>query len=223
MISKLPRWVEYGAFVLAFVAGTVNAVGFLGVKHQAISHLSGTVTLVGTGIITSNGNDVFHLAGILLSFLAGASLSGALLPGTSLKLGRHYDSLLAIEGIMLLVSIYLLKNSSLLGHYTASAACGIQNALATSYSGAIVRTTHMTGIFTDLGLMIGAKIRGDQFDRRKAILLLLIIIGFIAGGSLGAYLYAWMQFFALAVPAAICIVLATLYRVYAVKEPYGVS
>lgn len=221
MISKLPRWVEYGAFVLAFVAGIVNAVGLLGLKHQAISHLSGTSTLVGTGLIAPSGNDVIHLVGILLSFLAGASLSGFLLPGTSLKLGRHYDSLLAIEGVMLLLSIYLLKNEWLLGHYTASAACGMQNALATSYSGAIVRTTHMTGIFTDLGLMIGAKIRGDCFDQRKAILLVLIIIGFISGGSLGAYLFAWVGFYALAVPAAICMLLATLYRVYAVRGAYG--
>jgi uncharacterized membrane protein YoaK (UPF0700 family) len=223
MISKLPRWVEYGAFILSFVAGTVNAVGFLGVKHQALSHLSGTATLVGTGIVTSSGNDIFHLVGILLSFLLGASLSGFLLPGTSLKLGRHYDSLLVIESVMLLLSIYLLKNSPLLGHYIVSAACGIQNALATSYSGAIVRTTHMTGIFTDLGLMIGAKLRGDPFDKRKAILLVLIIVGFISGGTLGAYLYAWLQFFALAVPAAICIVLAALYRVYAVRGAYSIS
>jgi uncharacterized membrane protein YoaK (UPF0700 family) len=221
MISKLPRWVEYGAFVLAFVAGTVNAVGLLGMQHQAVSHVSGTATLVGTGVIASSGSDVFHLVGILLSFLAGASLSGSMLPGTSLRLGRHYDSLLAIEGLMLLLSIYLLKNDSLLGHYTASAACGIQNAMATSYSGAVVRTTHMTGIFTDLGLMIGAKLRGDSFDKRKAILLLLIVVGFIIGGTLGAYLYININFYALAIPAAICFLLAAMYRVYIVKFQYN--
>jgi uncharacterized membrane protein YoaK (UPF0700 family) len=81
----------------------------------------------------------------------------------------------------------------------------------------------MTGIFTDLGLMIGAKLRGDPFDKRKAILLVLIIVGFISGGTLGAYLYAWLQFFALAVPAVICIVLAALYRVYAVRGAYSIS
>ena len=67
-----------------------------------------------------------------------------------------------------------LSRGSPLGHYLASAACGLQNALVTNYSGATIRTTHVTGIFTDLGLMIGARLRGRPFDRRKALLFLLI-------------------------------------------------
>ncbi|MEX1668630.1 YoaK family protein [Zhongshania guokunii] len=216
MFSKLPRWVEYGAFVLAFVAGSVNAIGLLGFKHQSISHLSGTATLVGTGLIEGGFSDTLHLLGILFSFLLGAAITGSVLPSRSLKLGRHYDSLLLAEGVLLLVSIYFLNDGSLLGHYTASAACGLQNGLASTYSGAVVRTTHVTGIFTDLGLMIGAKLRGENFDRRKAILFVLIISGFISGAGLGAYLFNAMQFFALAVPAGICFLLASGYRVYRV-------
>lgn len=34
MISKLPRWVWTGTWVLAFVAGIINVVGFLGFEHQ---------------------------------------------------------------------------------------------------------------------------------------------------------------------------------------------
>ncbi len=197
--------------MLAFVAGCVNAVGLLGFEHQSISHISGTATLVGSGIIDSSISDVFHLVVILISFLLGASLSGFFLSGRSLKLGRHYDTLLAIEGLFLLVSIYLLESSSLSGHYLASAACGLQNALATNYSGAIVRTTHLTGIFTDLGIMIGAKFRGKVFDKRKAVLFLLIICGFIIGGAFGAYIFNLFQFFALAVPAVICFSMAISY------------
>lgn len=54
MITKLPRWVEYGAFLLALLAGTVNAIGLLGFQHQAVSHISGTVTLLGTSIEALN-------------------------------------------------------------------------------------------------------------------------------------------------------------------------
>jgi uncharacterized membrane protein YoaK (UPF0700 family) len=100
------------------------------------------------------------------------------------------------------------------GHYFASAACGIQNALITTYSGAIIRTTHMTGIFTDLGLMIGSKLRGNKFDKRKSILFLLIISGFIFGGSIGAILYQTLFFKALIIPATMSIVLAMIYRFY---------
>lgn len=62
MISKLPRWVEYGSFLLALVAGLVNSIGLLGFKHQSISHLSGTATLLGTEMINSSIYDVLHLA-----------------------------------------------------------------------------------------------------------------------------------------------------------------
>lgn len=108
-------------------------------------------------------------------------------------------------------SIYFLTKDSLSGHYLASAACGLQNALATTYSGAVVRTTHVTGIFTDLGIMLGSKIRGETFDKRQGLLFLLIILGFICGGTLVAYLFSIFMFNALLFPASICILLAFFY------------
>lgn len=214
MISKLPHWIEYGAFILSFVAGCVNAVGLLGFEHQAISHLSGTATLLGTGIGELSFNAVLHFSAILISFFIGAAFSGFLLHGSVLKLGRHYDTALFIEALLIFVSLYLLTKNSIYGHYLASAACGLQNALATTYSGAIVRTTHVTGIFTDLGIMLGETLSGERFDKRKAILFLLIIFGFIFGGTIGAFLFASYQFYALAVPGAICLLLALAYRIY---------
>lgn len=218
MISKLPRWVEYGSFLLALVAGLVNSIGLLGFKHQAISHLSGITTLVGTGIVNSSIFDVLHLVIVLLSFLIGSAVSGYFLHGGALKLGRNYSSLLLLEAGLLLGTIYFLTNDSLFGHYLASAACGLQNALATRYSGAVVRTTHVTGIFTDLGIMLGLKLKGEDFDSRKALLFLLIILGFILGGVCGAYLFALMKFYALSVPAAICLLLALAYAIYIGKQ-----
>lgn len=211
MLSTLPRWIEYSAFVLALVAGYVNAIGFVGLTQHSISHLSGTATLIGTSLIDSS-TSVLYLLAVLGSFLVGAAISGIFLSGHSLKIGRHYDSLLIIEASLLLVSIYFLNKNLPLGHFIASAACGLQNALATTYSGAIVRTTHVTGIFTDLGLMIGARIKGQAFDRRKAVLFLLIVSGFILGGILGAFLFQSMHFFALVIPATICVILAILYH-----------
>ncbi|MFT7006337.1 MAG: uncharacterized membrane protein YoaK (UPF0700 family) [Colwellia sp.] len=217
MISKLPRWVEYGSFVLALVAGLVNSIGLLGFKHQSVSHLSGTATLLGTGIINSNFFDALHLALILFSFLVGSTISGYFLRSGSLKLGRHYSSLLLLEAIFLLGSLYFLSKNSVNGHYLASAACGLQNALATTYSGAVVRTTHVTGIFTDLGIMLGSRLRGGVFDERKALLFLLIIVGFISGGGLGAYFFNILRFNALYIPAAICLLLALSYSIYSAK------
>lgn len=217
MISKLPRWVEYGSFLLALVAGLINAIGLLGFKHQSISHLSGTATLLGTGMVNSTFSDVFYFAMILLSFLVGAAVSGFFLRGGALRLGRNYSGLLLLEAILILGAIYFLSKDSMSGHYLASAACGLQNALATTYSGAVIRTTHVTGIFTDLGIMLGAKLRGEQFDKRKALLFLLIIVGFTLGGTCGAFLFSLFHFNALFIPALICMLLALSYSIYNAK------
>ncbi|RBW46070.1 DUF1275 domain-containing protein [Psychromonas sp. B3M02] len=218
MISKLPRWVESGAFILALIAGFINSIGLLGFQHQAISHLSGTATQFGTGLITASFSSSLHLLLILISFVIGSIISGYYLKGGSLKLGRRYSGLLYLEAVLLLAAIfYLSDQGGLTGHYFASAACGLQNALATTYSGAVVRTTHMTGIFTDIGIMVGAKLRGEAFDKRKLLLFLLIITGFISGGALGAYFFEVFYFQALFIPVVICTLLAFSYSMYSMK------
>lgn len=214
MISQLPKWVEVGAFILALVAGFINAIGLLSFEHQSVSHLSGTATLLGASVLDASFQGTLHLIGVLAAFLLGAVLSGCLLHGSSLKLGRHYDTALILEAVLLSVSLLLLSFGSFYGHFFASAACGLQNALATTYSGAIVRTTHVTGIFTDLGIMLGKFMRGQPLDQRKAILFLFIIVGFISGGTLGALLFTKYQFMALLFPIVTCVLLAFAYRVY---------
>ncbi|TXR54651.1 YoaK family protein [Reinekea thalattae] len=214
MISQLPKWVELGAFALALIAGCVNAIGLLGFEHQSVSHLSGTATLLGAQLLGLSWQKIFHLLGVMLAFLAGASLAGFLLHGSTLRLGKHYDTTLFIEALLLFLSSWLLLSGSFYGHFFASAACGLQNAMATTYSGAIIRTTHVTGLFTDLGLMLGSAVRGQALDRRKAKLFLFIIVGFILGGTAGALMYTAYGFESLFVPAFVCLLIGMSYRVY---------
>ena len=214
MITRLPKWIEYGAFLLAGVAGYINAIGLLGFEHQSVSHLSGNATQLGTQLYAGALSQVIEIAGMLFAFFAGATLSGLLLYGATLQLGRHYDLALIIECLLLCLAAYLLSDSSYYGQLAASAACGLQNAMVTTYSGAVVRTTHLTGIFTDLGIMLGSALRGKGFDRRKAILFLLIISGFILGGTVGAAQFARFKFDALFAPAIVCLILALSYRIY---------
>ena len=217
MVSRLPRWVEYGTFLLALNAGFINAVGLLGFKHQSVSHLSGTATLLGSGITSTNINDLLFLFGVLVSFVIGAAISGYFLRGEVLKLGRNYSGLLVLEAAFLGGASCLLIDDFSHGIYLASAACGLQNALATTYSGAVVRTTHVTGIFTDLGIMLGAVVRGDPFDKRRALLFSLIVLGFILGGTLGAFSFASLAFLSLLIPAGVCLSLALFYALYKAK------
>ncbi|MFS1702065.1 YoaK family protein [Alteromonas sp. AMM-1] len=223
MISRLPKWVESGAFVLALIAGYVNAVGLLGFEHQSVSHVSGTATQVGVGLLNASMQQTLNLISVLVAFLVGAAVSGYLLHDSTLKLGRHYDTALYCEAGLLIIGAWLLLSHSFYGHLFASAACGLQNALATKYSGAVIRTTHLTGIFTDLGIMLGSAIRGEAFDKRKARLFLCIIVGFIVGGTCGAWYFRMWLFYALFVPAGVCIVLALVYRHYVNKQASGIK
>ncbi|GAB2647033.1 YoaK family protein [Vibrio panuliri] len=219
MISRLPRWVEYGAFLLALLAGIVNAIGLLGFQHQAVSHISGTVTLLGTSIESLDGM-TSHLLMILVSFLIGAALAGAFFECTALKLGRRYGVALCIEAGLLFAAYLLLKDNITSGQYFASAACGLQNAMITTFSGAVVRTTHMTGIITDLGIMIGARLRGERFDYRKAKLFLFIFSGFLLGGVMGAKLYGTYAIASLMAPIALALGLAIVYWFYLYTTRY---
>ncbi|WP_108124775.1 YoaK family protein [Saccharospirillum mangrovi] len=218
MISRLPPWVEYGAFALALVAGCVNAIAVLGLDHQALSHLSGTATSLGAGLGRLPWNQSLHLLLILVSFFFGALVSGLLAGGGALKLGRQYETLLVLEALLLFGAMGLFDHGSHSGQYLASAACGMQNALATTYSGAVVRTTHVTGLFTDLGILLGSWWRGEPFDRRKCVLFILIIVGFISGGVVGAWLFPRFSFNALAAPASACLLLAVVYHRYRVRQ-----
>lgn len=218
LLSKLPNWIEYGAFVLALVAGCINAIGLLGFEHQSVSHLSGTATLLGTSFLGDSFEASLHLGAVLIAFFAGASISGFLLHGGRLKLGRRYDVALLFEAVFIFVSLFLLSKGYFSGQLAASVACGIQNALATTYSGAVIRTTHLTGIFTDLGIMLGSVLKGEHFDKRKAALFTHIIIGFVLGGTLGTYLFTLFRFQALLVPGFTCLILAAGYRAYLKKQ-----
>ncbi len=212
MITKLPRWVEIGGFWLSCIAGSINAIGLLGFKYQAVSHLTGTSTLLGVSLAAANLFDCAHLLGITLAFVFGAAVAGALVGNAALQLGRRYGIALVLESLLLLAAMFaLLSTDSTSGHLLASAACGLQNGMVSTYSGAVVRTTHVSGLFTDLGTMLGTWFRGHPFNSRQAILYLLLIVGFVLGGLIGAFLFERYQFHAMLFPALGALALAAIY------------
>ena len=197
----LPRWVWIGAVALACVAGMVNVIGYLGFEHQAVSHLTGTTSLLGAALAHGDLRAVMHLWGMLIAFCLGAMLSGLIIQDQTLRLGRRYGAALALEALLLLVAIPLFKQEQIWGALLAATACGLQNAMVTTYSGAAVRTTHLSGMFTDLGIGLGHLLRGMPLQLRRLTLSGLIISGFLAGGVIGAWLFVRWQYDALFAPA----------------------
>ena len=197
----LPRWVWIGAVALACVAGMVNVIGYLGFEHQAVSHLTGTTSLLGAALAQGDLRAIVHLWGMLIAFCVGAMLSGLVIQDQTLKLGRRYGVALALEAALLLLSIPLFKQQQIWGALLAAMACGLQNAMVTTYSGAVVRTTHLSGMFTDLGIGLGHLLRGMPLPMRRLTLSGLIISGFLGGGVLGAWFYRHWGYDALLAPA----------------------
>ena len=148
MISKLPRWVLAGGWALAFVAGIINVVGLLGFEHQAVTHLTGTTSMLAAALASNDFSAAGHFVAIIGSFLAGTVLSGYLIQDSTLQIGRRYGVALLLESALLCVSVPLLDHRSIGGVYAAACACGLQNAMVSTYSGAAVRTTHISGMFT---------------------------------------------------------------------------
>ena len=203
MAERLATWVWTGAGALAFVAGMVNVVGYLGYEHQAITHLTGTTTLLGAALAEGRGTAAWQLAAMVAAFVAGAALSGLLVQDATLRLGRRYGVALAIEAALLAAAVPLFQRGSFAGPVLAAVAIGLQNAMATTYSGAVVRTSHVSGMFTDLGIMLGHALRGLPLAKRRLWLCLVIITAFLAGGILGALLFAVLDYRALYLPAAL--------------------
>lgn len=213
MLSKLPRWVEVGGFWLAAIAGAVNAIGLLGFRHEAVSHVTGTSSLLSLAVARGESATALHLLLIVLAFLVGAIISGALTGNASLQLGRRYGAALVLEAALLAFAAVALSRGSDAGHLLASAACGLQNAMVSTYSGALVRTTHLTGLVTDIGTMLGARLRGQLLDRRRVLLYVILVCGFLAGGVAGALAYARVGANALLLPAFGALALAGAYDV----------
>jgi uncharacterized membrane protein YoaK (UPF0700 family) len=218
MISKLPRWVWGVAWGLSFVAGIVNVVGLMGFEHQAMSHLTGTTSLLAAALAALDGPAVLRFAGVIGSFLAGTVFSGYFIQDSAFRLGRRYGVALLLESLLLCAAVPLLWRESVLGIYFASCACGLQNALVSTYSGTVVRTTHVSGMFTDLGIFLGHSLRGLPVDRRRMRLCFLIISGFLCGGVAGAVAFPHLGYSTLFISAGLAALAALASGLYSIRH-----
>jgi uncharacterized membrane protein YoaK (UPF0700 family) len=215
MLQKLGNWAWIGGAALAGIAGMVNAIGYLSYSHQAVTHLTGTTTLLGVALQNRDSALAAHLGAVLFSFFLGAVLSGFIIRRHTLKLGRRYGVALGVEGALLALAALCMRHQLPAGAYLASLACGLQNAMASTYSGTILRTTHVTGIVTDLGSALGHALRGLEIDRPRVRLYLLVLLAFLLGGALGSAVFAVAGTDALLYPAALVFAVSLAYTAYA--------
>ena len=215
MIARFTRWAWLAGALLACIAGMVNAVGFMSFDHQAITHMTGPTTMLGIAIADGDMAKALRIGLLILSFVSGAIASGFIIRQSTLKLGRRYGGVLMLESALLFVAAALLQAHNHAGFYLAAGAAGLQNAMASTYSGTILRTTHLTGMFNDLGASLGHWLRGIEVDRRRIKLSFVVIGSFFAGGLLGALAFRALEYHTLYIPAALTGGVAVAYTVCA--------
>ncbi|KRC08608.1 hypothetical protein ASE11_22855 [Hydrogenophaga sp. Root209] len=190
-------------FVLAFVAGAINAGGFLAVK-QYTSHVTGLVSSLADNLALGQMGLVVDTAVGVLSFLLGAMCCAIMVNfARRRQLSSEYALPLLLEAALILcfglLGAQLSTFEGLLIPFTVVLLCfimGLQNAIATKLSNAVIRTTHMTGIVTDLGIELGKLIYWNhnpdhplkvRADRKRMAVLAGLLLAFTTGGIAGAY------------------------------------
>lgn len=195
---------QLGCF-LAFVAGSVNAGGFLAIK-QYTSHMTGVISSIADQLVLGDIFLAFAGACALAAFLCGAATTAILINWARYRqMHSEYALSLALEATLLLVFGLLGANLesyvALFVPATVILLCyimGLQNAIVTKISQAEIRTTHVTGLVTDLGIELGKLIYWNRdsskdskhfvmANRDKLGIHALILSMFFVGGVAGAY------------------------------------
>lgn len=215
---------------LAFVAGAANAGGFLAVG-QYTSHMSGVVSSLADSLALGEIGLAGAWLASLLSFLSGAATSAVMINwGRRRALRSLYAMPLMLEAALLLIFGFLGSNLEthrvLFVPATVALLCfvmGLQNAMITKISKAEIRTTHVTGLVTDIGIEIGklfywngpraAASRDPQpvkADRQRLALLASLLAAFICGGLAGALGFKYMGFVSTVPLATVLVALAAV-------------
>lgn len=174
-----------GGLWLASTAGYVNTL-VIALGSPPVTHLTGTITRMSSDLGKGDFADAKFVAGLVGSFVLGAILSGAIIGSSTLKIGRRYGVAILFEAALLALAALTINDSLHVGAMLAACAAGLQNAMASSYRSLIIRTTHVTGVLTDLGFQFGQLITGHKIAGWHFILLGLLLIAFVIGGILGA-------------------------------------
>lgn len=191
--------------LLAFQAGILNIGGFMAC-HSFVSHITGFATLFAYGYKSGDTHTTAAMLIVPGFFLAGAMISGILV---DLRLRLHKKPrYYVVFGVLFLLLLFTVIGGSngLFGDFgkphresedftllaLLCLACGLQNGLVTLVSRSVVRTTHLTGITTDLGIGVirvlnRHRIPGGIGDEIPATFMRVGIIAFFFMGSMAGF------------------------------------
>lgn len=212
--------------VMAFQAGAINVGGFLAC-HKFVTHTTGFATQFGAEAGQGNWQTGIGLLSVPLFFLFGSFLS-ALFVDVRLQ-AQKLPLYFVVFGLMSFILMIVATAGSLgsfgtfgavldlkLDYYLISnlaLTAGLQNATVTSAFSSVIRTTHLTGLTTDLGIGIARLFKKAHHKNsrsneiRSNFTRVMIILSFILGSSLSAFIFLNYEYLGFFIPAVIALML----------------
>ncbi len=227
--------------LMAWQAGFINTGGFLAC-HRFVSHVTGFATYLGIESAQGDHNAAFGFTLVPGFFLLGAMISAYFvdLKIKQDKYPQYFNSFFIM--VVLLAGITWGGLNGYFGNFgeplknihdfillmLLCLVCGIQNGTITTVSKSVIRTTHLTGITTDLGIGLTRLLFKKQMpkdfvfsDEKRANLMRLGIISFFTLGAInGAHVFIKHQFAGFIIPlssSAIIVVVMIYFRLFKYK------
>ena len=215
-IKNFSLWV-----VLAAQAGIINVGGFLAC-HRFVTHTTGFATFFATDVAKARYSDAIGMLAVPGFFMLGAMISGFFVDRRILKNLRPNYSLILFFMALIQWSIFVFGSLGNLGPFGNGLleskdyviliglclASGLQNAVITSASQSVIRTTHLTGFTTDLGiglvrLIFSTHKESQQQELEASYMRLGIILAFVFGSMVGAFAFTEYHYYAFIIPGLI--------------------
>lgn len=213
------------AALLCLTAGFVNVAGFRAFMVLT-TNVTGHVALFAEQLAEGNFAAARAVGVWMLLFFLGAFTCSLWINRTArMKRSPYTLPILAEVTILVIVALTALPSATDTAAHTwlpgiLLFAMGVQNAMVTMISGSVVRTTHLTGMFTDLGIELSAITSATSSQKpelkQKIILRLVIISFFFLGGIAGGYLFSFIAMHTFFLPAAVLLI-ALIYDMFRVR------
>ncbi len=174
--------------MLSFIGGYVDVYGLITVTFP-LTHFTGSVAkLAMEGPYISFDKEVFQLAVALFFFILGNVLAGLFIGERNFSFRKRYGMIFISLGTLIAILFHVSKGDKSFA-YLLSIGIGMQNGLFITYKGILVRTSHLTGAISDLGVYIGYLLRGKKVDMWKIFYYSVSLTSFFSGGVASKMMY----------------------------------
>ncbi|MGF1636321.1 MAG: YoaK family protein [Cyclobacteriaceae bacterium] len=191
--------------ITATAAGMVNVASVMAF-FTFTSNITGHMAIFSEELVRGNWHQSVVVLIWLFAFLIGAFSSNFLINKIK-KYGLFLsNSITILIQIMILIAVAtygkFYYDESLLETEIMVAALlfsmGYQNGLVATITNGVVKTTHLTGLFTDLGIALSLWSRKSQRKikalQQKLQLQIVIAFTYFTGGLIGGFIFASMGF-----------------------------